>query len=299
MKHSPLIFLGVLACLAFSWFGMALGPELQLGNAEPQPVDLGRYPNARPGLAAQGAQVYRSLGCNHCHSQQVRQTGVEFGARLLELGETPDPVLLALVKLGAAKSVDEAKALKLPLNLREGVALNEAIYATKLLGDAGAKFEITFKNLGPDIARGWGARLSVADDYLFDYPVMLGSQRIGPDLANVGVRAPQNYAAAWSFEYQGTNAAPEARDAAFKDAFRRWQYEHLNDPQSKVKGSTMPAYTWLFEKRGDQLVPKHDAEALVEYLFSLRSDVSLVHAPAPKVAKAAPAPAAVNVPVAK
>jgi cbb3-type cytochrome oxidase cytochrome c subunit len=299
MKHSPLIFLGVLACLALSWLGMALGPELQLGNAEPQPVDLGRYPNARPGLAAQGAQIYRSLGCNYCHTQQVRQNGVEFGARLLDWGETPTNVFPVLVKLGAAKSVDEAMTLKLPLTLREGVALNEAIYATKLVGDAGAKFEITLKNLGPDITRGWGARMSVSDDYLFDYPVMLGSQRIGPDLANVGVRAPRNYVSPWNFEYKGTNVAPEAREAAFKDAFRTWHYEHLDNPQSKVKDSAMPAYTWLFEQRGNQRVPSHDAEALVEYLFSLRSDVSLIHAPAPKVAKAAPAPAPVNASPAK
>ena len=299
MRHSPLIFLGVLACLAFSWLGMALGPEIQLGNAQPETVDGGRYPNARPGLAAQGAEVYRSLGCNHCHSQQVRQTDVEFGARLLEHGDTPTNVFLALVQLGAAKSVDDAKALKLPLILREGVTLPEAIYATKLVGDAGAKFEITFKNLGADLARGWGSRMSVAEDYLFDSPVMLGSRRIGPDLASVGVRVPQKYAGAWSFDYKGTNAAPEAREAAFKEAFKQWHYEHLNDPQLKVKNSTMPAYPWLFEKRSGRLVPKHDAEALVEYLFSLRQDTGLLHAPVPKLAKARPAPAATNAPAAK
>jgi cytochrome c oxidase cbb3-type subunit 2 len=36
------------------------------------------YPVARPGEAQQGAEVYRSLGCIYCHSQQVRPEG--FGA---------------------------------------------------------------------------------------------------------------------------------------------------------------------------------------------------------------------------
>lgn len=300
MRHSPLIFLGVFACLAFSWLGMALGPELQLGNAQPQPADLGKYPSARPGLAAQGAQVYRSLGCNYCHSQQVRQTGVEFGTRLLELGDTPKDVIKAMVtKFGMTTNEAELAVAKLPLTLRENVTLSEALFAAKVVGDGGAKFEITFKNLGSDIARGWGARMNVAEDYLYDYPVMLGSQRIGPDLANIGVRDPQKYAAPWNFEYKGTNAAPEAKQQALKEAFRAWHYAHLNDPRSKAPGSAMPAYTWLFEQHGGQLTPKHEAEALVEYLWSLRSDVSLIHAPVPKLARATPAPAATNAPAAK
>jgi cytochrome c oxidase cbb3-type subunit II len=42
------------------------------------------------------------------------------------------------------------------------------------------------RELGSDILRGWGVRRSLAEDYLFLQPVMLGSQRIGPDLANFG-----------------------------------------------------------------------------------------------------------------
>ena len=49
------------------------------------------------------------------------------------------------------------------------------------------------EGFGSDLARGWGGRTgkvqSVAQDYLYDQPVMLGSLRIGPDLANfAGVR---------------------------------------------------------------------------------------------------------------
>src|SRR5688572_11280552 len=40
---------------------------------------------------------------------------------------------------------------------------------------------------GTDIDRGWGRRFTVAQDYLNDYPVMLGNLRAGPDLTNIGL----------------------------------------------------------------------------------------------------------------
>jgi cbb3-type cytochrome oxidase cytochrome c subunit len=41
-----------------------------------------------------------------------------------------------------------------------------------------------------DVDRKWGARRSAPRDYLFDRPALLGKMRMGPDLANVGHRAP-------------------------------------------------------------------------------------------------------------
>jgi cytochrome c oxidase cbb3-type subunit II len=41
-----------------------------------------------------------------------------------------------------------------------------------------------------DIDRKWGERRSAPRDYLFDRPVLLGQERMGPDLSNVGKRAP-------------------------------------------------------------------------------------------------------------
>ncbi len=41
-----------------------------------------------------------------------------------------------------------------------------------------------------DIDRKWGDRRSAPRDYIFDRPVLLGKMRMGPDLANVGHRAP-------------------------------------------------------------------------------------------------------------
>src|SRR5271165_2082956 len=50
------------------------------------------------------------------------------------------------------------------------------------------------RGFGSDTERGWGARggrvQSVDEDYLYDRPVMLGSQRVGSDLTNIGLRQP-------------------------------------------------------------------------------------------------------------
>ena len=76
MNHGPVIFLGVFFALAISWFGIVFEPHLQLGNLQPATnlVNTAQlYPQARPGQAQQGQEVYRSLGCASCHSQEVDQ----------------------------------------------------------------------------------------------------------------------------------------------------------------------------------------------------------------------------------
>ena len=112
----------------------------------------------------------------------------------------------------------------------------------------------------PDFARGWG-RASVAGDYAYDTPHLLGTMRTGPDLLNIGARQPS------------------------KD----WQLGHLYQPRAYTPGSTMPPYPYLFEIRKDQaqaedtvvklppafarpgevVVAKPEALALVAYLLAL------------------------------
>lgn len=49
-----------------------------------------------------------------------------------------------------------------------------------------------------DIDRKWGDRRSAPRDYIFDHPALLGKMRLGPDLANIGKRAPAEEEAATS-----------------------------------------------------------------------------------------------------
>lgn len=115
---------------------------------------------------------------------------------------------------------------------------------------------------GPDLDRKWGNRRTVARDYIYDYPVLLGSVRNGPDLSNISTRM----------------------------ADATWHYKHLYNPRSVSPGSIMPPFPFLFEKHkiagqpsadaltltgedaaaaGYEIVPSAEAKALVGYLLSL------------------------------
>jgi cbb3-type cytochrome oxidase cytochrome c subunit len=290
MNYGPLVFLSAFFALAASWYGFVLTPQLQVGrlqqtNTVPPSTS---YPLARPGLAQQGLQVYRANGCFYCHSQQVGQSGTVCDVVLFEVGTNREAVVSALSKVA---NVSGALS-DLPKSVLSSVTRERANALVKALTDAGARAQLWIVPVGADIKRGWGKRRSVAEDFLFDSPVMLGSQRIGPDLANIGVRRPDP----------------------------NWHLRHLFDPAHEVAGSTMPPYRFLFQKRriqrapsaealilsgrspaepGYEIVPTAEANALAAYLVSLRADASLFVAPLTMPAPAAAdtnAPAGTNAP---
>ncbi|HUN65154.1 MAG TPA: cbb3-type cytochrome c oxidase subunit II [Bacteroidota bacterium] len=76
---------------------------------------------------------------------------------------------------------------------------------------------------------------------VYDKPHMLGTRRVGPDLARVGGKYDNS-----------------------------WHINHLRDPRSTSPGSLMPAYTWLFDKAGQ---PTQEAVALVAYLQKLGTNI--------------------------
>jgi len=140
--------------------------------------------------------------------------------------------------------------------------------------------QVRRQGFGADIDRGWGPRATVARDYVLQDRVLLGTMRTGPDLAHLGGR------------YAG-------------DAGRDWNHLHLYNPQIVSKGSTMPPFAFLYReqeivnepsanalqfppdseyapKSGYEIVPTRRAEALVEYLLSLKIDYSLPEARIPE-----------------
>jgi cytochrome c oxidase cbb3-type subunit 2 len=112
----------------------------------------------------------------------------------------------------------------------------------------------------PDSARGWG-RPSVAADYAYDRPHLLGTMRTGPDLFNIGARQPSE----------------------------DWHLGHLYQPRAYTSGSIMPSFPFLFTehpgpaapgekvvnlppryaREGVTVVASQDAKDLVAYLLSL------------------------------
>jgi cbb3-type cytochrome oxidase cytochrome c subunit len=276
MNYGPLVFLAAFFALAGSWFSFVLTPAIQVGRLDQTntvPMEA-LYPVARPGFAREGLEVYRANGCAYCHSQQIVQTGITCDVVLSAVGTNPPALLQALLKVkpGLAEAQASRIVTELPKTVLQGTSKEEADSATKTLNSAGGKAQVWIVPLGPDLARGWGLRRTVAEDFLFDSPVMLGSQRIGPDLANVGVRL----------------------------ADPKWHLLHLYAPRLLVKDSMMPPYRFLFEKRriervrspdalvlppelapepGYEILPKTEAKALVAYLTSLHADAPLFVAP--------------------
>ena len=134
MKGVTALFLGIFGTFAFSWTGLTLIPNFQIGHLDPQADEEGTdiYPVPRSGMAERGRKIYAANGCVYCHSQQVR-----------------------------------------------------ADYAAS------------------DIDRKWGTRRSAPRDYIFERPALLGKMRLGPDLANIGKRAPAD-------DQTAPGASPEA-----------------------------------------------------------------------------------------
>jgi cytochrome c oxidase cbb3-type subunit II len=104
-------------------------------------------------------------------------------------------------------------------------------------------------------------RPSAPGDFTYQTPELLGSERTGPDLTNVGARQPSAV----------------------------WQYIHLYNPRAVVPQSIMPPFDWMFEIVDNApplvtpvplpksyapthgvVVPTHDAQALIAYLLALK-----------------------------
>jgi cbb3-type cytochrome oxidase cytochrome c subunit len=270
MKGLGPLFLGIFATFAFSWVGLALVPNYQIGQLEPQSDEEGAdvYPVPPSGMAERGRKIYTANGCFYCHSQQVR----------------PD-------------------------------------------------------SDSTDIDRKWGERRSAPRDYVYGRPVLLGEMRLGPDLSNIGKRAPADDQAgpapaqsppagtAAAPAAAGTTALPAPKSAAssasppvsapapaspetapsgvnqatsadtWTDAENApptysaaWHHQHLYAPRSIDRDSIMPAFAFLYEKRrisgerssdalsltgddappaGWEIVPTYEAKCLVAYLMSL------------------------------
>ena len=83
MKGLQPLFLGIFGIFAFSWLGMTVVPNLQIGSLNPQTDEDGgdAYPVPPSGMVVRGARVYASNGCVYCHSQQVRP---EYGGSDIE-----------------------------------------------------------------------------------------------------------------------------------------------------------------------------------------------------------------------
>jgi cytochrome c oxidase cbb3-type subunit 2 len=166
---------------------------------------------------------------------------------------------------GLQPTVNEDLGDIYPIDVAGGEAEGRAVYVSEGCVSCHTE-QVRGLDDGVDILRGWGVRRTVARDYIYEQPVLLGEARFGPDLANIGARK-------------------DPKDAEKYTA--AWHYMHLYNPQATSPGTNMPSYKFLFEKKkivgekdldalnvpdvpdGYQIVPSMQARQLVAYLTTV------------------------------
>ena len=267
MKGLTSLFLGIFGTFAFSWVGLTVIPNWQIGHLNPQSDEEGTdiYPQPQSGMVERGARVYAANGCIYCHSQQVR---ADYAANDIERkwGDRRSaprdyiferPVFLGKMRMGQDIANIGARAPA------EQASPSPAGAAPPATSPGGATSPATSP------APPQGAAVS---------PAAVASAKAAspPPAASTSPAA----GAPWPVQTAGE---PPIYSAA-------WHHVHLYSPRSINIDSNMPSYRFLYEKRrisdtrsadalqltgsdappeGWEIVPTFDAKCLVAYLMAL------------------------------
>jgi len=328
MKGLAPLFLGIFGTFVFSWVGLTVIPNWQIGHLNPQSDEEGTdtYPQPQSGMVERGARVYAANGCIYCHSQQVR---ADYAANDIERkwGERRSaprdyifdrPVFLGKMRMGQDLANIGARAPKEEENPPPTSAATPA--ASPMQGGTPAASPSPAQQTSsppptgspqapagsPSASPGSPAPKAPAAQ-----PPKVPLASPSPSaIANASPAASPNPAATAPWPVQ-TAGAPPMYSAA-------WQYVHLYSPRSINVDSNMPSYRFLYKKRrvvgersadaleltgsdapreGWEVVPSFDAKCLVAYLMSLNQSHPLKEvrspgaAPAASPVAASPAPA--------
>ena len=306
MKGLQPLFLGIFGIFAFSWLGMTVVPNLQIGSLNPQMDEDGGdvYPAPPSGMALRGAQVYAANGCVYCHTQQVRPDygGSDLERKWGDRRSAPrDYIFQPIVMLGNMRSGPdlanvghrpalEVKGAATPPPAPPAVPSSAAAVplATAPVSPATAAVPAT----APSPAAGANSPAPIS-------PSAGGALAISPPAgnqpaANVATAAPSLVADVKELTADGRPLPYTAG----------WHHRHLYNPRSVSEDSNMPAYRFLYQKRritgavstgavnfvGDQreepeigweIVPTYDAQCLVAYLMTLDQSHALKEAKSP------------------
>ena len=302
MKGLAPLFLGIFGTFAFSWVGLTVIPNWQIGHLNPQSDEEGTdiYPMPQSGMVQWGARVYAGNGCVYCHSEQVRAeyAGADIERKWGDRRSAPRdyifdrPALLGKMRMGpdlanigkAAPAEEEAAPVQpSPANPAAPGASPPASNASPPPANAGAQQNAKpaaqpspqTPAAAPPAANASASPANVAAQQ----GAKPGAQPPAPPAS--AASPPQTAAAPLP------TASPSDSPAAYSAA---WHHQHLYAPRSLNLDSDMPAYKFLYEKRrvggeqsadaiklrgegapgeGWEIVPTYDAKCLVAYLMSL------------------------------
>ena len=295
MKGLAPLFLGIFGTFAFSWVGLTLIPNWQIGHLNPQSDEEGTdiYPMPQSGMVTRGARVYAANGCNYCHSEQVRAdySGADIERKWGDRRSAPRdyiferPVLLGKMRMGQDLANIGARAPKdeespAPTGGAspppQGAAASPGAIAS---AKAASPPSATSPSPATAPAASPGAIASKP-------PTSPGPASPPPSKSPAAAAgaspaaSPSPSAPPWP---EQTAGLPPMYSAA-------WHHVHLYSPRSINFDSNMPSYRFLYETRrisdarssdalqltgsdapreGWEIVPTYDAKCLVAYMMAL------------------------------
>jgi len=274
MKGLAPLFLGIFGTFAFSWVGLTVIPNWQIGHLNPQSDEEGTdiYPQPQSGMFERGAHVYAANGCNYCHSQQVR---ADYAGADIERGwgnrrSAPRdyiferPVFLAKMRMGqdianigarapaeqqspppagaATPAASPGGATSPAASAAPQSAAPAAAPATQ--GAAAASPPATQQSASPSAAASPASSApkgspSAAPPTGVASPSPGAMANSSPGATTTPSSGPQVAGPPWP---EQTIGEPPMYSAA-------WHHVHLYSPRSINFDSNMPAYRFLYEKR--------------------------------------------------
>ena len=325
MKGLAPLFLGIFGTFAFSWVGLTVIPNWQIGHLNPQSDEEGTdiYPMPQSGMAARGARVYAANGCNYCHSEQVRAdyAGADIERKWGDRRSAPRdyifdrPVFLGkmrmgqdLANIGARAPAEQESPSPTSSPAAQGAAASPGAKTASPLPSAAA-------SPGPTAPK---APTSPAQAASSSSPSPKATAVAGPG-TGVASPSPAVAAAAASPAASPSPLAPWPEQTAGLPLIysAAWHHVHLYSPRSINIDSNMPSYRFLYQTRrisdarssdalqltgsdappeGWEIVPTYDAKCLVAYMMSLNQshplkDVRSAGATAAASPAASPSPA--------
>jgi len=326
MKGLAPLFLGIFGTFAFSWVGLTLIPNWQIGHLNPQSDEEGTdiYPMPQSGMVTRGARVYAANGCNYCHSEQVRAeySGADIERKWGDRRSAPRdyiferPVLLGKMRMGQDLANIGARAPKEEESpsptggaspAPQGAAASPSAVAS---AKAASSPPATSPSPATAPATSPGAIASKP-------PASPGPA--GPPPSKSPAAAPNAIGAASPAASPAPSAPPWPEQTAGLPPMysAAWHHVHLYSPRSINFDSNMPSYRFLYETRritdarssdalqltgsdapreGWEIVPTYDAKCLVAYMMALNQshplkEVRSTGASAASSSAASPSPA--------
>src|SRR5215470_2474558 len=309
MKGLAPLFIGIFGTFAFSWVGLTVIPNWQIGSLNPQSDEEGTdiYPRPQSGMFQRGAHVYAANGCVYCHSQQIRADYIadDIERKWGDRRSAPRdyifqrPVFLGKMRMGQDLANIGARA---PAPEESPAAPGAASPAAQAAAASPGAAPAASPGAAPAASPSTGSSPAKAPAASpGNSPATVAASNASPPPGQrTGVASPSPGQMANTTPGGSSPAAPSAQapgapwpiqTAGLPPMYSEaWHHVHLYAPRSINPDSNMPSYRFLYRKRritgqrsaealqlpgadappaGWEVVPTFDAKCVVAYLMGL------------------------------